>query len=161
MLKKPLTIDAATERAEAMCARAEYSRAEVLKKLMSWGINSGKAGEIVDTLVDCGFIDDRRFALAFVNDKVELARWGRRKISVGLYQKGMSRDIINEAIDSIDEPAYRRNIAELIKIKGKSIESPGSFEGKNKILRFMMSRGFESGLVIKCLNNPKIWDEED
>lgn len=161
MLKKPLTIDAAIERAEAMCARAEYSQAEVFKKLTSWGIDRRKAEEIVDELAESGFIDDRRLAQAFVNDKVEIARWGRRKIYVSLYQKGISRELIEEALGSINERTYRLNIEELIKIKGRNIESPGSFEGKNKILRFMMSRGFESGLVIKCLNNPRIWDEED
>ncbi len=161
MIKKPISPDAAMERAEALCARAEYSQTEITKKLTSWGVARGKAEEIVGTLVDCGYIDDRRFALAFVNDKVELARWGRRKISVGLYQKGISRDIISEAIDSIDESVYRRNIVELIKAKGRTIDDPAGYEGKSKILRFMMSRGFECDLVIKSLNNPGIWDAED
>lgn len=161
MIKRPISPDTAMERAEALCARAEYSQAEILKKLTSWGVARGKAEEIVDALVDCGFIDDRRFALAFVNDKVELARWGRRKIAVGLYQKGISRDIINEAIDTINEPAYRRNIMELIKAKGLTIDDPAGYEGKSKILRFMMSRGFEIEAVVKVLNKPGLWDAED
>lgn len=161
MIRKQISAEAAAERAEALCARAEYSQAEIMKKLTSWGVARGKAEEIVGALVDCGFIDDRRFALAFVNDKVELARWGRRKISAGLYMKGISRNIIDEAIDTIDRATYRRNIVELIKAKGRTIDDPGSYEGKTKILRFMMSRGFESATVIKLLNRPGLWDSED
>lgn len=161
MIRRQISPEAALERAEALCARAEYSEAEILKKLASWGVAQSKAGEIVSALVDCGFIDDRRFAIAFVNDKVELARWGRRKISAGLYQKGISRDIIDEAIDYIDEATYRRNLLELIKSKGGTLDDPGSYEGKTKILRFMMSRGFESGAVIKILNRPGLWGGAD
>lgn len=160
MIKRPITTEAAIERAEALCARAEYSEAEIMKKLTSWGLPSRRAGEIVNGLVDSGFIDNRRFARAFVSDKVELARWGRRKISLSLYQRGIDRDIINEAIEAIDERAYRRNILELVKAKGKSIDDPSGYEGKSKILRFMMSRGFESGPVIKILNKPGLWEED-
>lgn len=159
MIKRPITTEAAIARVETLCARAEYSQAEIMKKLISWGLPSRKANEIVNGLVDCGFIDDRRFARTFVNDKVELARWGRRKISLSLYQKGIDRDLINEALESIDERAYRRNILELVKAKGKSIDDPSGYEGKSKILRFLMSRGFESGPVIKILNKPGLWED--
>lgn len=160
MIKKTITTDAAIARAENLCSRAEYSEAEMMKKIASWGITHDKAHEIVDNLVDDGFINDERFARAYVNDKVGLARWGRKKIYLSLYQKGISRDLINEAIDNIDAEVYQQNIIDLIIAKGKTIDNPGSYEGKSKILRFMMSRGFESGAVIKMLNKPGLWEED-
>lgn len=158
--KKPITTEMAIYRAETLCSRAEYSQAEVMKKLIGWGLPSAKAKTIVDELVDDGFIDDERFARAYVSDKVEFARWGLRKIYVSLRAKGLDHQTIKDVLDDVDEDVYERNMVDLIKAKAATIDSPSSYEGKTKILRFMMSRGYESGSVIKILNQRDLWEKE-
>lgn len=147
-------------RAEKLCSRAEYSQTEIMKKLIGWGLTASKAKTIVDQLVDDGFINDERFARAYISDKVESARWGLRKIYVSLRAKGLDHETIKEALEDIDKDLYERNMIDLIKAKGATIDSPYSYEGKTKILRFMMSRGFESGSVIKVLNRGDLWETD-
>lgn len=147
-------------KAETLCARAEYSQAEIMKKLIGWGLPRDRAAEVVDGLVEAGFIDDCRFARAYVSDKIEFARWGVRKIYVSLRAKGIDHETIKEALEEVDGDLYEQNMIDLIKSKGKSIEDAFTYEGKTKILRFMLSRGYESGSVIKLLNDRSLWVEE-
>lgn len=158
--RKPITTEMAIYRAETLCSRAEYSQAEIMKKLIGWGLSSSKAKTIIEQLVDDGFIDDERFARAYVSDKVELARWGLKKIYVYLRAKGLDHQTIREALEDVDEDMYERNMIDLIRSKGSTIDAPDSYEGKTKILRFMISRGFESGSVIKILNRGDLWGKE-
>lgn len=157
--KKPITTEMAIYKAETLCSRAEYSEYEITKKLRGWGVAASKAETIVEQLVDDGFIDDLRFARAFVNDKAEFARWGVRKIYMSLKAKGIDHDTIKEAMEEVDDEVYERNMIELVKAKGATIDNPRSYDGKTKILRFMMSRGFEADSVMKILNDAELWEE--
>lgn len=148
-------------RAEAMCSRAEYSAAEVRNKLRQWGLSQSQAERVVDDLLEGRYIDDARFARAFVSDKVEYARWGVKKIVVALMRRGVDRDTIEEALEGIDQERYSSNIVELIRQKARSVEAPRSYEGRGKILRFMLSRGYESARVVKILNALSLWDGDE
>ncbi len=158
--KKPISIEMAIAKAETLCSRAEYSQTEILKKLMSWGIGHGDAKQIIDELIDNRFIDNERFARAFVAEKVEFARWGVKKIYMGLRAKGIDHATIKEALAGINAEKYYQNIIDLVKAKAKTLEEPTAYENRSKILRFMLSRGFEGATVAKVLNNRDLWVEE-
>ncbi len=153
-------MEMAIAKAETLCSRAEYSQAEILKKLMSWGVGQHNAKQIIDGLIDNRFIDNGRFARAYVAEKVEFARWGDKKIYVGLRSKGIDHDTAKEALAGINAEKYYQNIIDLVKAKAKTLEEPTTYENRSKILRFMLSRGFEGATVVKVLNNRDLWVEE-
>jgi regulatory protein len=155
--REPITADAAISKAEALCSRAEYSQAEILKKLTGWGLPSAQAREIVDELVDSRFIDDSRFARAFTAEKVEYARWGSRKIFMGLRAKGVDTGVIKEALSTIDRKKYIAAMVSLLRAKAKTIDRPETYENRSKLLRFMLSRGYETETVVKLLNRRDLW----
>lgn len=149
--KKPLTPDAARIRAEELCARADYSAGEIRERLIRWGIFPSDADRIVDALIDTRFIDDERFARAFVRDKIEFARWGKRKIALALYHKRVARDIINETLDDYDETSYLAALNAVIASKRRTIADPDTYEGRTKLFRHAASRGFEPDLIAAAL----------
>lgn len=149
--KKVLTPEAARIRAEELCARAEHSAGEILDKLYRWGIAPDAAAAIVEALRRTRFIDDTRFARAYCRDKLEYSRWGRRKIALGLYQKRVAREVINEALDEIDPERYREVLRAVMTAKRNSTEDADTYEGRTKIFRHAVSRGFEPDIVVSLM----------
>lgn len=136
----------ALARLEELCARAEHCTGEIRERLWKWGISSDIQEKIIDSLIDRRFVDDTRFARAFVNDKFRFARWGRRKIAYALAAKRIDREIIRDSIAEIDEETYLGNLQDLIEAKAKSIGN-GTYEQREKILRFIVGRGYEPSLA--------------
>lgn len=145
--RKAVTPERAMVRAEELCVRAERSSGEIRKKLRQWDIPAAEAERIINSLTERRFIDDRRFCEAFVRDKVNFARWGRRKIAMALYEKGVDRDISAEALAAIDTERYEENLRHIIEAKRRSLPEPESYESRTKLFRFAASRGFEPELI--------------
>jgi len=149
--KKPISPEAAQIRAEELCARGEHSSGEIREKLLKWGIAPDEAVGIVATMIKTGFIDDARFARAYVRDKIEFSHWGKRKIALGLYQKRVAREIINSALEEVDDKRYIENLRYAISAKKRTIAEPDTYDGRTKLFRFAVSRGFETSLVATIL----------
>lgn len=148
-----LTAAQALSRLEALCAKAEHSTGELRRKLFQWHIPKSEADRIIASLSERRFVDDRRFARAFVRDKIAFARWGRLKIRAALSAKGVSADIIREALDSIHEKEYVKTLASLIAAKSRTINDADTFEGRTRLFRYAVSRGFEAELVGRIIRS--------
>lgn len=155
MNKRTITPQNALTRLETLCARSEQCTHDIRQKLYKWGISSSDSGKIIKSLTDRKFIDDNRFAEAFVRDKFRFSKWGRLKIVQALSLKHIPRHIINDALELIDPDDYETTLISSISQKAKSIDMPDSFEGKTRLFRFMASRGFEPSLIIKIINSRK------
>ena len=84
---KPITEAAALRRLEAVCAKSEHSAGEMLDKMRQWNLPDEAQARIMETLTKGRFVDDARFAEAFVHDKIAFNGWGRRKIEQALWMK--------------------------------------------------------------------------
>lgn len=145
--KKQISATTALSRLEALCSRSEQCTGDARKKLATWGINQNEAEQIVASLVQRRFIDDSRFCRAFVQDKIMFSHWGRRKITLSLIQKRLDRDTIAEAINEIDELEYLAILKKIVLAKAKTIVDAETYDGRTRIFRFAVSRGFEPALV--------------
>ena len=134
-------------RLETLCARGEHSTRELREKLRRWAIDPGDADKIIESLTKRRFVDDERFARAYINDKFRFARWGRRKIAVGLAGKGIPSSIYRDLFAEIDQTEYETILSDLLLAKSRSIEEPKTYEGRTKLYRFGISRGYESETV--------------
>lgn len=149
--KKEISPKAALSRLEDLCARSEQCTGEARKKLFNWGINPTDADKIINSLIARRYIDDRRYCEAFVRDKVSFARWGKRKIRLALMQKRVAADLINEAIGSIDNDLYFETLKKIVLTKAGTIKDADTYEGRTKLFRFAVSRGFEPDLIAKVI----------
>lgn len=154
--KKPLSAEKALMRLETQCAAKEICSHEAYEKLRRWLVSPEDARKVVGRLVERRFIDDSRFGRAFVRDKAVFARWGRFKIAMALRQKGFSRDMIAEALATIDEDSYIETLDALIAAKSRQLADADSYEGRTKIFRFAASRGFEPTLIAEAIKRMKI-----
>lgn len=150
MQRRPITAENATARLEALCARAEHCTYELLTKLRNWGIIGSTAEEIIKHLIDNRFVDDLRFAQSFVRDRYRFSRYGRRKIALALIAKRIPRDIIDSAMDEIDEDVYFENLRHLVNRKASSLDM-NVYDDRNKVYRYAIGRGYESQLIINAI----------
>ena len=149
---KPLTFEQAYSKAAHLCSVAEKAPQEILDKLISWSVSDDSAAKIVAKLIKENFLNETRFAHAFVNDKVKYEHWGKIKIAFHLRNKGISDELISNTLeDVIDEEEYLSVLADLLKSKMRGMELPLAENDRAKLYRFAAQRGFESALVSRAL----------
>lgn len=148
----------ALQRLAALCSRGEHSSGEMLEKMRRWGLDEAAQARIMQRLVVDRYVDDERFARAFVNDKVKYNQWGRRKIEQALWQKGVDEDIRRSVLDEVDDEAYLSALRSLLKTKSRSVRAANDYERKMKLVRFALGRGYSYDLIRRCITIPD--DEE-
>jgi regulatory protein len=142
----------ALEKAMAQCSRREYCCDDIHNKLSLWGVENNDVGKILGILINDNFINESRYAIAFVRDKFKYNKWGKVKIAAHLRSKKLPPDIINSALDSIDNNLYNKLLREIIEAHRKSVKAKNQYDLKAKLLRYGLSKGFESSLLYDLLN---------
>lgn len=141
----------ALKKAMALCAGREYTSGEISSKLRLWGLDDNESGRIIALLKNDNFINEERYALAFVNDKFRYNKWGKLKLSSYLRSKNISDEAIRKALDSIDDETYRKTIENILSAHRRSVKAKNQYELRAKLLRYGLSKGFESHLLYDLL----------
>ncbi len=139
-------------RLRALCSRREYCVADVLKKAAD-GLESDRAAaqEVVDILVKEKYVDDLRYASAFARDKSAIQGWGEVKIRYMLSAKGVPRDVIDKALEEIDQDKADSRLEKLLQNKLKSLKDDP--QCRLKLLRFALGRGYSYDEVNDIVNS--------
>lgn len=159
--KQPLTPAQAMNRAAALCARSEQAPGDISDKLVKWGLTGIDVQEVLRQLSEQGFLDEHRYARAFVKDRFAFNGWGRIKIAHQLRQKGIPADIIDQAITAIDDEQYRSRLLELLRAKWRSVKEREPRAAWAAMMRFAASRGFEASLSSECVHQVTHLDAQD
>ena len=75
--KKKIAEAAALSRLANLCAKAEYCVSDIRQKMARWDLPEGAEDRIVHRLLNERYIDEQRYACAFVRSKFRFNRWGR------------------------------------------------------------------------------------
>ncbi|SEV96060.1 regulatory protein [Prevotella sp. khp7] len=160
-MKKEMTEQEAYLRLAALCAQAEHCEQEMRDKMRRWGLDEAAQDKVVERLTKERYIDEERYARAFVKDKIRYNKWGRRKVQQALWMKHISDDIQQQVLDEIDEKEYLDVLRPLLKQKRKSIKAESDYELNQKLVRFALSRGFGFDIIRQCLDvNEDDFDED-
>ena len=146
---KPLIIDfnIAFEKAARFCAYQERCHRDIERRLQEWNVDIDIQDEIMAELIQQNFLNEERFALAFVSGKVNIKRWGKYKITYELRSRNISDYVIKKAIGQIDEEQYILNLKTLIQLKNSLIIAKNDFEKRMKLVKYLASRGYETSLI--------------
>jgi regulatory protein len=151
MQKKYLTREQAIQKLRHYCAYQERSHSEVVQKLWDLGVYKSEHDEIISSLIEDDYLNESRFAEAFVGGKFRAKDWGRKKIYYALKEKKVSEYNIKQAIKSIDEEAYRKTLQELGEKRYASLKNEQYLVRKKKTQDYLLAKGFESELVTALL----------
>ena len=145
----------------AVCAQSEHCEQEMRDKMKRWEIDADAQDRVIDRLVKERYIDNERYARAFVKDKIRYNNWGRRKVQQALWMKRISDDIQQQVLDEIDEKEYLNVLVPLLKQKRRTIKANNDYELNQKLVRFALSRGFDFGIIRQCLTVDEDMDYDD
>ena len=141
----------------ALCAQAEHCQWEMLEKMRRWELPEEEQARVMQRLASERYVDDERYARAFVKDKVRYNKWGRRKVEQALWQKHIDDDIRQRVLDEVDDSEYLAVLKPLLQQKRRSTKAANDYELNQKLVRFAVSRGFTFDIIRQCLDV----DEED
>jgi len=137
----------------ALCSKREYCIDDIRIKLKSWGIDENECDKIIKRLVNENFINETRYCEAFTRDKFRYNKWGKVKIAAHLRAKKIPGDKIQEALDSIDNELYVNTLKDMLDVHKKHITAKNQYDLKGKLLRYGLSKGFESSLLYDLIND--------
>ena len=160
-MKKEMNEQEAYLQLAALCAQAEHCEQEMRDKMKRWELDEMVQNHVINRLTEERFIDNERYARAFVKDKIRYNKWGRRKVQQALWMKRIDTDIQQRVLDEIDEKEYLDVLRPLLKQKRKSIKAGNDYELNQKLVRFALSRGFTFDIIRQCLNVDEIDEYEE
>lgn len=147
LYKKHLTKEQALQKLKHYCAYQERCHSEVKEKLYNLGVWKKEHDEITATLIEEGYLNEERFAIAFAGGRFRIKQWGRVKIKYELKQKQVSEYSIKKALKQIDEEEYLNVLNKLAKEKYASLKNEQYLVRKKKTIDYLMGKGFEMELI--------------
>lgn len=136
----------------ALCAQGEHCQWELTEKMRRWEIDEAAQARVMQRLVAERYVDDERFARAFVKDKVRYNKWGRRKVEQALWQKHIDADTQQRVLSEISDEDYLDVLRPLLQQKRRTTKAANDYELSQKLIRFALSRGFTFDIIRQCLH---------
>ena len=145
--KKKLTKEQALQKLRHYCRYQERCHSEVKQKLYELGIRKTDHDEIMATLIEGGYLNEERFALAYAAGKFRIKQWGRIKIKYELKQKGISGYNIKKALEQINEEEYSKTLQKLTDEKYTALKSEQYLLRRKKTMDYLLQKGYEMELL--------------
>ena len=141
-VKRTKTAEEALASLMRLCARAERSSGDARRLMATWGVPEQDREGVLQRLKREKFIDDGRYAEAFVREKVNLSGWGEWKIRSALRRKGVAEDVINAALGQLSPEQSAQRLAERLKRKMWTVKYSSAYELRTKLIRYALSLGY-------------------
>jgi regulatory protein len=155
---KEITEQEAYLRLTALCAQAEHCQHEMLEKMKKWELADEAQARVMERLIKERYVDDERYARAFVMDKIRYNKWGRRKVEQALWMKRIDKGIQQRVLGEVDDEEYVSALRPLLKQKQRSTKAASDYELRQKLIRFALSRGFGFDIIRQCID---VEDEDE
>jgi regulatory protein len=140
---KVSSMSEALKKLEKYCAYQERSHKQVFQKCRDYGLTEDEANQILIELISGNFLNEQRFAEAYVKGKFKIKSWGKQKIVQGLNTAGVSKKLIESTIKEIDPKVYKETLIHLANKKRSTLKTGTEFEKIIKIQRFLLSKGYK------------------
>jgi regulatory protein len=151
-ITEPLTPDEAVVLLERFCAYQERYTKEIRIKMAEYLLDTADAEVILDYLIEERYIDDARYADAYVRGKVRNNHWGFTKIRLSLGAKGIQSRYIDAAINQIPTNEYEAIAKKVAEKRQADVESETPFVQRQKISQTLLRAGYEQDLVVRVVD---------
>lgn len=148
--KKVKTPEQALAALMRLCARAEKSQEDARQLMRGWGLAERDAEGVLAKLVRDRFIDDARYAGAFVREKLRLSGWGEYKIRTALQRKRIDRALIDAALAEADRSGMDERLRRQLERKARTAKYTTQYELKTKLIRYGLSLGYDYETVVEA-----------
>lgn len=138
----------ATLRAMHILERTDKTEAQLRKKLEESEYPKEAVESAIAYVTSYGYLDDRRYAKHYIEWKKQGK--GKARLKMELAQKGISREIIEEVLESTDFGETREMIRQII-LKKRKTNIPMNEKEKQRLYGFLMRKGFPSSDILAVM----------
>ncbi len=140
----------------------QHSVYEIRTKLFQKKIDKETIDRVIEQLLAGRFLNDEKFAHAYTEERSG-KKVGVNKIKAELHKKGISREIIKSTLEGLNSEAGFEQAQELAKRKLESLKRKETDKRKikSKLFSFLISRGYESDIIMKIVNELNFYDEQE
>ena len=153
-LKAQDNVEVALQRALNYLSYRPRSEQEVRQNLKKHKYHEGVIDEIIERLTRGGLVNDSSFAELWVENRSEFRPRGERMLQAELRQKGISDEVISQALSELDETSLAFKAA---RKKGRRYRTLEYQDFQKKLYGFLARRGFHYGIISEVV--PKVWEE--
>lgn len=138
----------ATLRAMHILERTDKTEAQLRRKLEESEYPKEAVESAIAYVTSYGYLDDRRYAEHYIEWKKQGK--GKARLKMELVQKGISREIIEEVLESTDFGETREMIRQII-LKKRKTDIPMNEKEKQRLYGFLMRKGFSSSDILAVM----------
>lgn len=153
MKKEVLTYLDALEKLKKYCAYQERAQSEVRKKAFSYGLSSEEAESVISDLIQENYLNEQRFAEAFVRGKYKFKRWGRKKLELELKARQVSPYCIKKGMAQIEPELYFSNLVYIAEKRLPLTKGKHPAEIRQKLFQHLLLKGYESHLIEEVIGD--------
>jgi len=151
-LKKSFTVDEIKKKLEHYCVYQDRCHKEVEAKMKEYLLITEAKEIIFLHLMQHNFLNEERFAKSFARGKFRIKKWGKQRIIRELKFKDISSYNIKTGLKEITDDEYLETILKITEKRNELIKESNPFKKKQKLISFLMRKGYESDLIYKTVN---------
>ncbi|MFY9242019.1 MAG: regulatory protein RecX [Polaribacter sp.] len=150
--KKSYTVNEIKHKIEQYCVYQDRCHKEVEQKMFDYNLIPEAKEMILLSLIKDNFLNEERFSKSFARGKFRIKNWGKQRIVRELKMKDISAYNIKTALKEIDESEYISTIYRITENRNDVISESNIYKRKQKLIGFLMRKGFENELIFKVVN---------
>ncbi|MDG1014208.1 MAG: regulatory protein RecX [Flavobacteriaceae bacterium] len=150
--KKTYTVEEALVKLQKYCAYQDRCHREVEQKLKQMHMIPEAIERVIVDLVQDNYLNEERFAKAYVRGKFSIKKWGKVRLTLELKQRQIPQYVIKTALAEIDPEEYLQTFHKLAKKKALKMPESNPFKKKKKLADYLIYRGWESHMVYDKVN---------
>ena len=149
--RKTYSVDMALSKLQKYCSYQDRCHKEVFQKLKEMRMIPEASEKIIAALIDGNYLNEERFAMAFVRGKFKIKKWGKRRLKSELKQRNISNYLLCKSLKQIKDEEYNATFEALANRKAASLNGTLPIK-KKKLADYLLYRGWESQKVYDKIN---------
>ena len=143
------SIEKAKEKALRLLDYRPRSSKEIERRLMKAGFEEEVVAEALRRLEEVGLIDDAEFARMWINHRKAV---GKTRIKWELRQKGVSTEVVEEALSGIDPETEYQSAMKSARVRWAKDKSPDERTRRRRLVAHLQRKGFGWDVINSVLN---------
>ncbi|GGH66213.1 MAG: RecX family transcriptional regulator [Bacteroidetes bacterium] len=152
-MDKIYDLDIARNTIKKFCAYQERSQKQVRERLQKMGLIEDAINLLISECIQENYLNEERFARAFVRGKHKIKKWGRKRLELELKKHEVSDYVMRKAMSEIDDDSYDDQLQELAEKRWNSVTEPNRFKKGKKVVDYLLRRGYESSAVWEVVHS--------
>lgn len=147
-----------------LLGKSDKTKKELSDKLRLKGYPDEVIEVVIQKIINDGYVNDENYTENFVRSRTTYRKQGRNAISSELRRKGVSDEVISEALEGITDDDERVNAKSLVESKVFSTRNLESQKRVNRLVGMLARKGYSIGMAYEVVNevlSEQNFDEDD